>query len=268
MEVDHWSSLFDFPVPGPTATCPHLMLDENKGEPRNFRSPRFFSPPVDTKIDFRGFCDLPISANAQCGDNGWKIVVERIRTEHNGIIVNMSMRQESYAYIRLKEGENVDFPADVEPSVGFMPVSWFTHNGGRKSFLFCVCFLFCLTKQKETGRKWGCQILRPSSGSRFWWARSNDSTKWKLFSPTLPRFLRARFCSLMRVERGIWPKRLSMLLFDSFPRVLICLEIIIYLILFGDYIFDLFVCFSVHVLFAARDEVSSFVCDGSLRTSR
>jgi hypothetical protein len=125
--AQNWGRLFDFPVPGPNATCPHLMLDENKNEPRNFRSPRFFVPPADTKIDFRGFSDLPISANAQCGDKGWKTVVETIKKHHAGIIVNLSMRQESYAFVRLKETDVFTFP-----------------EGENLFFFFLFVFLFTL----------------------------------------------------------------------------------------------------------------------------
>ncbi len=127
--MENWAHLFDFPVPGPNATCPHLMLDENKGEPRNFRSPRFFSPPPDSKLDFTGFKSLPISANAQCGDKGWATVVETIKKHHNGLIVNLSLRQESYAFVKLNKTDFYKFPEDVEIDPGFMPVSWFTHDG-------------------------------------------------------------------------------------------------------------------------------------------
>lgn len=90
-----------FPTPGPNATCPHLMLDENLGEPRNWRSPRFFTAPPGCQVNLEGFNVLPICANAVCGSLGWSEVVNRIRRVHNGLIVNLSLRQESYAYVRL-----------------------------------------------------------------------------------------------------------------------------------------------------------------------
>ncbi len=46
---------------------------------------------------------LPICANAVCGTLGWSEVVKRIRTTHNGLIVNLSLRQESYAFVRLAD---------------------------------------------------------------------------------------------------------------------------------------------------------------------
>ena len=126
------ASLFVFPVPGPTATCPQLMMDENRGEPRNFRSPRWFLPPDGCLTDMTGFGELPISANAQCGSKGWSEVVKKIRTVHAGMIVNLSLRQEAYAYVRLKTPQE-EFsscaPEDVEYSAEFLPVSWFTKEG-------------------------------------------------------------------------------------------------------------------------------------------
>ncbi len=54
--MDALSDLETFPHPGSKATCPHLMLDENVGEPRNWRSPRFFTVPdgVDG-VNLEGF---------------------------------------------------------------------------------------------------------------------------------------------------------------------------------------------------------------------
>ena len=125
------SKLFILPTPGPNATCPLLMLDHNRGEPRNFRSPRWFKPADGCLTDMTGF-DLPISANAQCGTKGWSEVMKKIRTVHDGLVINLSLRQESYAYIKLncspEEFSNAA-PEEVEYSPDFLPVSWFTKNG-------------------------------------------------------------------------------------------------------------------------------------------
>lgn len=140
--------IFEFPIPGPNATCPLLMLDENKGEPRNFRSPRWFVVPPNAKndVDWTGFDTLPISANAQCGDKGWRAVVKRIRESHNGRIINLSLRQESYAFVKIAL-DGYELPEDVEhDDQGFLPVSWFTHDGnwaqGGLTVFFFVFFFF------------------------------------------------------------------------------------------------------------------------------
>lgn len=143
----------EFPTPGSNATCPCIIVDENRNEPLDWRCARGFQAPAQhSTLDWTGFAgaregrggegcffltarraELPVSACAQFGEYGMLDVAARVKAMGVSTAVLLDLRQEAHGYLRIGGSPHTFTEAAPEEVVWrddtLLPVSWFTSDG-------------------------------------------------------------------------------------------------------------------------------------------